>query len=152
MNVVSCDVHPHRTGGEVKSIGLFRWNGETHEEAYARWAVRIGKRCSCLDGLPPEVVAKLVRDAATEPEQWWWLSFCDGAKPKGSQFLGCVVIQGCGIGWACHSAHALGVNPGGECAGYPFPAGVEPPKSYRHRLLTRAECEQLDAELVARPA
>ena len=31
---------------------------------------------------------------------WWWLSFCDPDKPRGSQFLGVVIVRGESMGAA----------------------------------------------------
>lgn len=43
---VSCPVHPQRTGGEIKSIGLY--GAGTHEERYAKWAKSRGEICNCV--------------------------------------------------------------------------------------------------------
>lgn len=78
---------------------------------------------------------------------WFWLSFADGSLPKGSQFLGaCIVGQASNFGGAVLLAHSLGCNPGGQVVGFPILPEVEPkiPASYRERLLTRAEAEELD--------
>jgi hypothetical protein len=48
--------------------------------------------------------------------QTWWLSFCDSARPKGSQFLGVAVVDvteddayhGGRVGDAIRAAHGLG--------------------------------------------
>lgn len=88
--------------------------------------------------------AKLALDRAVEPLKWWWLSFADPARPKGTQFLGVMVIQAQGIGDACHKAHLVGYNPGGEVVGRPFPDWApEPPQQYRNRLLTKIEAADL---------
>jgi hypothetical protein len=47
---------------------------------------------------------------------WFYLSFCDVDKPKGSQFLGAAVVFGDSPEDAVISAAFHGVNPGGECA------------------------------------
>lgn len=78
---------------------------------------------------------------------WWWLSFCDGDKPEGSQFLGCAIVRGGNIGEAAFEAHRLSCNPGGEVAGMPFPDHVIMPEGATNRLLTRAEAEAIDDEL-----
>jgi hypothetical protein len=55
----------------------------------------------------------------------WYLSFCDGDRPKGSQFLGaCVVIADSPEG-AVTESHLRGCNPGGEIAMWEAPAGTE---------------------------
>lgn len=72
----------------------------------------------------------------------WWLSFADEAGFKGAvivpdveEFLAAVLLT-----------HALGLNPGGECVGFPMPTPEEDPEayaafvSYPHlTLLTRAD-------------
>jgi hypothetical protein len=68
---------------------------------------------------------------------WWWLSFCDGNKPAGSQFLGVAVVQiadGGMIG-AVRRAHQLGINPGGEVMGFEVRAGIDPPVELREKLV-----------------
>lgn len=46
-------------------------------------------------------------------ERVMWLSFCDPEKPKGSQFLGVIVINALGLSDAILKTHALGINPNG---------------------------------------
>ncbi len=42
-----CSVHPHATGGEIKTIGLFpRYEGQSAEERYSEWA-RVRETCTC---------------------------------------------------------------------------------------------------------
>ena len=60
---------------------------------------------------------KLLREEATQPEAWWWLSFCDPDKPEGSQFLGGIFTKAAGFVSAVQKTHDLGINPGGECKG-----------------------------------
>ncbi len=79
----------------------------------------------------------------------WWLSFCDTRRPEGSQFLGASIVEGGdNIGEAITLAHLLGCNPGGEVQGFPVPdvAAARVSGKWRHRLLTRAECEAFDTE------
>lgn len=78
--------------------------------------------------------------------QFQWLSFCDGSRPKGSQFLGCAIVPGDNIVDAAFAAWALKCNPGGECVGHTIPERlirVTPPE-YVGRLLTRTEADALD--------
>jgi hypothetical protein len=51
----------------------------------------------------------------------WWLSFADGARPAGEQFLGAAIVPGEDIIAAVQAAHAAGCNPGGEVCGLPIP-------------------------------
>lgn len=84
---------------------------------------------------------------ANDLDFFWWLSFCEGTKPKGSQFLGACIVPGLTMGLACQEAHRLGCNPGGEVAGFAIP------QSRRHlvrdedigKLFSREECEALGA-------
>lgn len=82
---------------------------------------------------------------SSEPEQWWWLSFCDPNLPEGSQFLGVSLVKARGFITASVSASLLGINPGGEVQGFGIPDNYNVPESYRNRLLTCAEAETLDA-------
>ena len=78
----------------------------------------------------------------------WWLSFCDPNLPEGSQFLGVSIVRvhGGDIVLAASAAHILGCNPGGEVQGFDLEhMGPMVPDSYRDRLLTRAECDEVDA-------
>lgn len=75
---------------------------------------------------------------ADDESRLYWMSFCDGDKPKGQQFLGVSIVrvygadmnamaielllrfpfhdpeEGPWIAAACRKAHMLGINPGGE--------------------------------------
>jgi hypothetical protein len=81
----------------------------------------------------------------------WWLSFCDDKRPTGSQFLGAAIIPGLDMTDAVVSAHALGVNPGGEVVGMAIDRErfQRVPKRYLHRLLSREECEALNREMLS---
>lgn len=82
---------------------------------------------------------------------WWWLSFADGDKPRGSQFLGCAVVDGRTMADAMARAWRIGCNPGGEVLATPFPAdaalGLESDDKYR--LLTADESRALDDRIMA---
>lgn len=79
------------------------------------------------------VAACRVEEAARpEPEQWWWLSF--GLPGKGNWLGGCMV-KGRGFTTALDEATRLGINPGGECKGYP--AGTNAGDVPVNRLLTK---------------
>lgn len=56
------------------------------------------------------------------PRTTFWLSFCDGDRPEGDQFLGAAIIPDCvNLVDAMQQAYAHGCNPGGEIAGYELP-------------------------------
>lgn len=90
----------------------------------------------------------------------WWLSFADGTRPKGTQFLGvCIVDTGMegapetmDMLAAVQMTHALGINPGGEVQGLPCPEEREHliQAKWLNRLLSREECEAIDAEMAGR--
>lgn len=81
----------------------------------------------------------------------WWLSFCDATRPKGEQFLGAAIVRAEDIAGAIRAAWRFGCNPGGEVLSEPFPEDLEDavPDHFRHRLLSRAECAEVD-ELLKR--
>lgn len=68
-----------------------------------------------------ERIAILMKEELSEPETFWWLSFCDPDKPKGTQFLGCIVIRAHGFTDALMKCNVLGINPGGEVKGTAIP-------------------------------
>lgn len=82
-------------------------------------------------------------DGPEDKGQWYWLSFADPARPKGTQFLGVVILRGESFGDAFLRSHLLGLNPGGEIVGVEIPADRVPPARYRMRLLSREEAESL---------
>lgn len=79
----------------------------------------------------------------------WWLSFCDPNRPEGQRFLGVSIVLASNFIAALKVAHALGVNPGGAVQGFEMLDPVKIDRKWMERLLTRAECEALDAELEA---
>jgi len=89
--------------------------------------------------------------AEREPASRWWLSFCDPALPENSQFLGAAIVPGADISTASIIAWGLGCNPGGEVLGIEIPLDllIHVPITYLDRLLTRAECEDLDRIMLA---
>ena len=80
---------------------------------------------------------------SVEPLGWWWLSFTDASRPKGSQFLGVAIVEARGIAGAVTAAHRLGINPGGAVLAIAIPPEHVPALSYRNRLLSRDEAEAL---------
>lgn len=77
----------------------------------------------------------------------FWLSFADPNAPKGSQFLGALIVEGESFLDAVQNAHKLGCNPGGEAIGaafFPETAQVIPP-AWKGRLLSKADAERFDA-------
>lgn len=77
----------------------------------------------------------LLDEAMGEPT-WWWLSF---AAPD--RFLGLALVHAPGYMSAVTKASQLGINPGGEVAGFPLPS--EPPEEFQHVLLDKETAERL---------
>jgi hypothetical protein len=85
-------------------------------------------------------------EAARDREPpWWWLSFADGTRPEGEQFLGALVMQGDVFQHVLTVSHALGLNPGGEIEFVPIPREKMQaiPEGARNRLLSREDAEAL---------
>jgi hypothetical protein len=87
---------------------------------------------------------------------YFYLSFCDANRPRGSQFLGASIVPGGDTGdekydlaIAIREAWARGCNPGGEVAFRRVPEGVAAHIAPRWigRLLTRAEAEEFGREI-----
>lgn len=76
---------------------------------------------------------------------WWWLSFCDGDRPKGEQNLGVCLVPANNLVAAGMAAHMLKCNPGGEVAGVALPAGWIPRPEYQARLFAGDEAQRLAA-------
>lgn len=84
-------------------------------------------------------------------EGFWWLSFADGGRPKGQQFLGGAIVRADGMLDAVRRAHVLGINPGGEVQGHKIVrmAGTGPiPDQYVERLLSRKDIDAMDTVLM----
>lgn len=84
---------------------------------------------------------------AKEMLPWWWLSFADGEKPKGEQFLGACLVQGATLPDAIKEAWRLKINPGGEVmsgelGGYP----VDVPEKWANRLLSHEDMVKMGME------
>jgi len=45
---------------------------------------------------------------------FFWMSFCDPDKPKGSQFLGACIVEALNVRDAIQVSWECGCNPGGE--------------------------------------
>lgn len=78
----------------------------------------------------------------------WWLSFADGDRPVGTQFLGACIVDASDFLIAVAKTHALGINPGGEVQGYEIPEGAPDLSRWKNRLMSRAECDEMDREIL----
>lgn len=72
---------------------------------------------------------------------WWWLSFADGRRARGDQFLGGVYVRADNMIAAVNAAHRLGINPGGEVQGVDL--DHVPPADAQNRLLSKDDMERL---------
>ena len=94
---------------------------------------------------------EVLTEESSEPLAWWWLSFADGERPKGQQFLGACLVQAQGLLGATLAARLLGLNPGGEVKGVgPIPTDTEFPPGWTNRLLNREECAEFDRLMSAK--
>lgn len=75
---------------------------------------------------------------------YFWLSFCNPKKPKGTQFLGACIVEAISFIQAVKVAHIIGCNPGGEVKGVPIPNNLKIPSKWINTLLKYEECQQLD--------
>ena len=90
---------------------------------------------------------ELLESEKDNPIKTWWLSFCDPDKPKGTQFLGVIIVDAKGLFHAHHQINMLGINPGGEIQCFDI-SKIDPPikDRYKNRLLTKEECEEATGE------
>lgn len=72
---------------------------------------------------------------------WWYMSFTDDTRPKGSQFLGAALVLAVTLEEAIRASWTLGCNPGGAVMAVPLPVGARPDPAFCNRLLTREEAE-----------
>lgn len=74
--------------------------------------------------------------------RWFWLSFADGNLPKGTQFLGAVLVCAPSFFAAIQLAWELKINPGGECQGHELAADLVVPDGVANKLFkTREACD-----------
>lgn len=78
----------------------------------------------------------------------WWLSFADGTREVGTQFLGACIVDAEDFFDAVRASHRHKINPGGEVQGFEIPKGAPDLSKWKNRLMSRAECEEMDAELM----
>lgn len=76
---------------------------------------------------------------------FFWLSFADPEKPKGTQFLGAAVVHAPEFLLAVRVARLLGCNPGGEVQGMEIPDDYTVPPEFTYKLLSKADVDRLDA-------
>lgn len=102
-----------------------------------------------MDNVTRSIFNRLAMHTGAEAP-WWWLSFVDGDRPTGSQFLGVAIVRGFDIGSASMEAHSKGCNPGGQVMGVEIPEDFALPDGFTDRLLTKEECAAFDRAVEAR--
>lgn len=73
-----------------------------------------------------------------DSEKCLWMSFCDPERPKGSQFIGVIIMREKGIAHAINRTWAMGINPGGEVMSYETDDSDILPEHF-NKLLTKDE-------------
>jgi hypothetical protein len=91
--------------------------------------------------------ARVAEERETAPLSWVYLSFADGTRPEGTQFLGAVIVRAHGTGDAISQAWKRGINPGGEVKSAIAPPEFEPPEAFRDRLLSRDDIAEMDRQM-----
>lgn len=76
------------------------------------------------------------------PIQLFYMSFADGTRPKGTQFLGGLFIRAKSFTGALQASHQRGLNPGGEVQVVVVKKSIE--EKWIGRLMSRAELEEMD--------
>lgn len=78
-----------------------------------------------------------------------WLSFADGKRPRGSQFLGALIAPQDDILCAVQWAWETGLNPSGEVMSNRIDPYVAEhiPEKYKGRLLNKDDIRQFDIDL-----
>jgi hypothetical protein len=78
---------------------------------------------------------------------YWWMSFCEPSKPRGTKFLGALIIKAENEIDLITRSWLLKLNPGGEIKFFKIPEKYVsriPPEWVETRLITREECEALE--------
>ena len=70
----------------------------------------------------------------------FWLSFCDGKKEKGKQFIGVILIEAEDFISAIKKTHKLKINPGGEVQGFELEK-IPHFEELKNRLVDKKELE-----------
>jgi hypothetical protein len=76
---------------------------------------------------------------------YYSLSFADPARPEGQRFLGVCIVEAMTLQDAIMRAWELGINPGGEVAGFLVPPDHEQniARFGLNRLISKAELNRL---------
>lgn len=93
--------------------------------------------------------ALVLNGLCPETADWWFVSFADADLPIGTQFLGNAIVQGLTFLDAVSRTNELEINPGGGVKAVEIHHRIlaKIPESFRNRLLTRAEADELESIL-----
>ena len=69
--------------------------------------------------------------------KWFYLSYA------GKKFRGAAILRAESVEKAAEQARLRGISPGGQVLGLPIPNYMLPAWSYRNRLLTREDIDQM---------
>lgn len=75
---------------------------------------------------------------------FFYMSFCDPYLPKGTRFLGAVIVSASDFIDAVIKTKTLGINPGGEIQSVEFPDNSGVPEEFIDRLLSREDIMRFD--------
>jgi hypothetical protein len=78
---------------------------------------------------------------------YWWMSFVDKNKPKGSKFLGALIIKAENKYDVLVKSWTLGLNPGGDVQFYKIPEEYEsriPAEWIETRILNKEEIDAFE--------
>jgi tRNA nucleotidyltransferase (CCA-adding enzyme) len=90
-----------------------------------------------VTNLPWDAELGLYEPAADDP--LWYMSFADPERPRGTQFLGAIIVQAPTFPAAVTRSHKLGINPGGAVMGGQVPPDLTIAPEWRDRLLNKEE-------------
>lgn len=78
-------------------------------------------------------------EESKEPQKQMWCSMADASQPKGSQFLGAVVVEARGVATATHELNQRRLNLGGEILFVEIPADRRIPDEWMYRVMDKQE-------------
>jgi hypothetical protein len=80
---------------------------------------------------------------------YYWMSFCDPARPEGSKFLGALIVRADDESEAVRRSWMLDLNPGGEIELFAIPDQFHeriPADWVESRLITKQECDAFERQ------
>lgn len=88
---------------------------------------------------------QLQLEEAEQPLKQFWCSMADPNLPKGSQFLGAVVVNARGAATATHELNLHGLNLGGEIMFFEIPDNKQIPDEWMYRVMNKQEAQDCPA-------